>query len=119
MAKQIKKAKRKRSIQPVGLFKSFFDGSIFSREEFIRSLPFISFLAFLGLIYIANTYYAEKTVEKIDRGKKELNLLRNDFVSTRSRLMHATRQSEIASKLEIVGLVETTTPPKKIIIKAE
>ena len=37
----------------------------------VHYLPKIFFVIVLALIYIGNTHYAEKTIRKIDRTKKE------------------------------------------------
>lgn len=94
-------------------------GSILTRDSFVKSLPFVFYLAGLALLYIANTYYAEKTIMKSYLLRKELKELRYEFVSTRSALMYESKQSQVAKRLEETGVEESRVPPVKILIKEE
>lgn len=78
-------------------------------------MPFLLFLAFLAIIYIGNSYYAEKNIRKIERMQKELRELSYKHISTKAKLMQQGRQSKVASILEKKGIRESTVPPKKII----
>ncbi|MTI20227.1 hypothetical protein E1176_04270, partial [Fulvivirga sp. RKSG066] len=44
----------------------------------VKYLPYILFIAVVGIFYIGNSHYAEKTVRKIDKLKKEVEDLRAD-----------------------------------------
>ena len=83
----------------------------------IRSLPFIFFLAAIGIAYIANSHYAEKNVREIDQIEKQLNELRWDYMTTKSQLENISKQSEVAKMVEPSGLKELVVPPKKIVPK--
>ena len=89
-------------------------GDILSRGSVTRNLPFLVFLALLALVYIANTYYAEKVVKEIERTKSELKELRFQYTTTKSTLMYYSKQTEIAKRALKLGLKETTIPPYKI-----
>lgn len=78
--------------------------------------PFTIFLTILALLYISNTFYAEKTIRKIYDTKKELKELRFEFLTNKSELMHRSKQSEVAKSVSVLGLKESRTPPFKIII---
>lgn len=93
---------------------SVIGGSFLTRNYVIRLLPFLLYLMVLGVIYIANTYYAEKKVIESDRLTRELKELRYEYITTRSELMQYGRQSEIAVKLRETGVQESKTPPAKI-----
>lgn len=101
------------------MLQSVFDGTFLTRENVIRSIPYLFFLAFIGLVYIANTYYAEKTVRAIDHTKRELKELRYEHISVKSDLMYLSKQSEVSRRLESTGLKPTTSPPAKIISPRE
>lgn len=96
---------------------SILGGSILTRHRVIQSLPFLGFLAGIALLYIANTYYAEKTIMKSYHLRKELKELRYEFVTNRSRLMFESKQSEVARRLEERGIRESRVPPVKIRIE--
>jgi hypothetical protein len=89
-------------------------GDYLSKERVIRNVPFIFYIAFLALVYIANTYYAEKTYKQIERTKTELKELRFLYLTSRSTLMFNGRQTLIANRAAKFGLKETVLPPYKI-----
>jgi hypothetical protein len=97
------------------IFQTVLAGTFLTRENFIRSIPFLFFLAFLGLLYIANTYYAEKTVRAIDRTKRDLKELRYEHITAKSELMYLSKQSEVVRRLEGTGLKPSVAPPVKVI----
>ena len=93
-------------------------GNIFSKEEVVKHLPFFFFMAFLALVYIANGYLAEDTVRQLSKTDSELKELRSEYITTKSNLMHKSKQSEVAEMLKEkgLGLKESIEPPKKIVV---
>ena len=83
----------------------------------VKYLPKILFVIMLGLIYISNTHYAEKTVRKINSIQAEVEDLRADYTTLKSDLMFASKQSEVAKKVKDLQLKESLTPPFKVEIK--
>lgn len=77
------------------------------------------FLASLALLYIANSHMADKTVRKIDRLKKEVEDLRADYITLKASYMFDSKQSEVAKKVETLGLVESKRPPFKLEISTQ
>jgi hypothetical protein len=92
---------------------------IFEREQVVKLMPFILFLTFLILIYIGNSYYAERTIRQIDKAKVELKEKRAEFISTSSELMFRTKQSEVAKAIAPEGLKESVEPQKKIMVATD
>jgi hypothetical protein len=80
----------------------------------VQYLPKILFVMALGLIYISNTHYAEKTVRQINSIQAEVEDLRADYTTLKADLMFASKQSEVARKVQPLGLKESLTPPYKI-----
>ncbi len=80
----------------------------------VQYLPKILFVLFLGLTYISNSHYAEKTVRKINTLQNDVEDLRADYTTLKSDLMFASKQSEVARKVKSIGLKESLTPPNKI-----
>jgi hypothetical protein len=80
----------------------------------VKYLPKILFVMILGLIYISNTHYAEKTVRKINNIQVEVEDLRADYTTLKSDLMFASKQSEVAKKVRSLDIKESLTPPHKI-----
>jgi len=118
------KKKRKRTIHLTNRNISFsktaasiLDGSFLTRENLLRQIPFILFITFLGIIYIANSYNAEKTIIEISKTKKELEELRYEYITTKSALMFQSKQSEVAYRLSASQVKESLVPPVKLIAK--
>ena len=99
--------------------RSFIDvinGNFLAKESVVNSLPYIFFLTFIGLCYIGNGYYAEDSVRAINNMTNELKELRSEYITTKSELMFKSKQSEVASALEPLGIKESVVPPKKIMV---
>jgi len=82
-----------------------------------QHLPKILFAMLLGLLYISNTHYAEKTVRKINASQAEVEDLRADYTTLKADLMFASKQSEVARKVKTLGLKESLRPPYKIVVE--
>jgi len=89
----------------------------FSRNQVVRSMPFILFVTLLIVGYIGNSYYAEHIIREIDKTKTDLKENRAQYISIMSKLMYQSNQSEVAKVLEPFEIVETTEPPGNIFIK--
>jgi hypothetical protein len=89
-------------------------GDLLSKGVILRNLPYVVFLAFLAMVYIGNTYYSEKTFKQIEKIKNELKELRYRSISAKSRMLDVGKQTEIARKVERIGIRGTTSPPYKI-----
>ena len=89
---------------------------IFDRNQVVNWMPYILFVTGLIIVYIANSYYAERIIREIDKTKTELKEKRAEYISTMSRLMYQRNQSELAKALEPYQVKETTEPPEKIFI---
>lgn len=96
--------------------KPLLDGTFLSKEKNAKELPFIGFILFLVIIFISNTFLAQNTVRKITRYKKEVKELRLKSISVKSKLMDNTRQTQVAQRVQNLGLHESLVPPKKIYV---
>ncbi|HEY4654551.1 MAG TPA: FtsL-like putative cell division protein [Cyclobacteriaceae bacterium] len=83
----------------------------------VQHLPKIAFVMVLGLFYISNTHYSEKTVRRINQVRVQVEDLRADYTTMKSDLMFASKQSELARKVKAMGLKESLNPPYKIIVR--
>ena len=83
----------------------------------VHYLPKILFIMALGLIYIGNTHYSEKTVRKINNMQAEVEDLRADYTTMKANLMFSSKQSEVAKKVQPYGLKESLTPPYKVVVE--
>ena len=99
--------------------RSVLGGDFLTNDTSIRQLPFLLFVMFLGIGYIANVYYAESNTRDISNIKKEVKELRFEYISTKSKLMQLSKQSELVKLLKAQGIKESTTPPYKIVVAVE
>lgn len=91
----------------------------FSSKKVVEYVPFLIFLSFLAMLYIANRHYAEKTIRNIDRLSREVKEMSWDYKSLSAELMKLSTQSEIAKRVDTMGLQERKEAPMKIVIKNE
>lgn len=92
---------------------------IFTRDMVMKVMPYIFFLTLVALVYIANSYYAEKTIRDIDRVSKELKTLRTEYIIGKSALMFVSKQSEVAKAVAWQGIKESVEAPGKIVVDPE
>lgn len=97
-------------------FRDFLDGTVITRKNVVKQLPFVIFLSIIGIVYIGNRYHAEKVIRDINKLQEEVKNLRAEEITTASELMKVSRQSEVVKlvKEKNLGLVESTEPPAKI-----
>lgn len=83
----------------------------------LKYLPYIFFVTAIGIFYIGNNHYTEKTIRKIHNIEQEVEDLKAHYRTLQADYMHARLQSEVAKKVDKIGLKESSIPPKKIVIK--
>lgn len=98
--------------------KNVIDGSILTRDWVVDQLPYVLFLTLMAVFYIGNRYHAEKIVRKSIKIQAELKELRAESITTASKLMFISKQSEVARLVEKKGLElkEAVEPPKKLVV---
>src|ERR1035437_6650007 len=109
--KPVKENKMVRSVANV------VSGSFLSKDTTLKNLPFIIFLSFLAICYIANGYYADDQVRKVNRLTNEIKELRTQYIVVKDSLVIKSKQTEVAKALAKLqtGIVESVVPPKKIL----
>ncbi len=95
---------------------SVLNGSFLARENVLRNMPFILWVAGLMLCYIAYGYWTERTVRSLDRTNTELKEMRSEYITVRSQLEQAEQQSQVAADIRGLGLKESLEPPHKIAV---
>lgn len=83
----------------------------------VQHLPKILFFMLLGILYISNTHYGEKTIRKINTIQAEVEDMRADYTTLKADLMFGSKQSEVARKVKDLGLKESLTPPFKVTVE--
>jgi hypothetical protein len=92
--------------------------SFFQEGLPVQYLPHVLFVMLLTLIYIGNTHYGNRMNRNIQRLKLETEDLRADYTTLSSDYMEASKQSEVARKVAAIGLVESSSPPFRIVVPA-
>lgn len=119
MSNQEKEPTKSKRMNPLRPLQDLLNGRFLSGPVFIRQLPFLLYLCFLALIYIAYGYFTESTVKQIYRVDADLKELKAEYLTSQAQLQQLRQQSNIAEAIKIIGLEESTVPPKKIIISKE
>jgi Bacteriodetes cell division protein (FtsL-like) len=100
---------------PDNFLTQLFAKNIFNAESATRALPFVLFLALLGMIYIANKHLAEKNIRDIDKIGKEVKELSYDYKTTKADLAYKSTLTQVAKRADsLLGLKQPTQPPRKI-----
>ena len=96
--------------------KEILTGSVLAKKSVSKQLPFIIFLACLGIVYIANRYHSERVLRETVKLQQELEELRAESITTASELMFASRQSQVMKliKENNLTLKEATIPPRRV-----
>lgn len=98
---------------------SVVSGNFLSKETTLKNMPFIFFLSFLAICYIANGYYADDQVRKVNKLTSDIKELRTQYIVVKDSLVIKSKQTEVAKALaqQQTGIKESVVPPKKIIVK--
>jgi hypothetical protein len=97
--------------------KLFSEGGV-SKEAATEMLPFLLFLSVLGMLYIGNSHMAMKNIRNIDKLNKEVKELSWEYKSLKADLMFKSKLTEVAKKVDTLGIKTLTEPPRKIIISS-
>lgn len=100
-------------------FRKLFTDGVVSMESATQMLPFLVFLCVLGMIYIGNSHMAMTNIRNIDKLTKEVTELGWEYKSLKANLMFKSKQTEVAKKVDTLGIKQLIEPPKKIIIESE
>lgn len=104
---------------PRNFFTILFTEGVVSKEAATEMLPFILFLAFLGMVYIGNRHFAENNIRDIDKMRREVVELSADYKVLKAELMLRSTKTEVAKEADTLGLIEPVEPPKKIMVPAD
>lgn len=84
-----------------------------------RHLPKIAYLFFLCLLYIGLSHHSARTIHKLNKSKNLLEDIRVSYTTQKAELMYKSKQSEVAKQVAEMGLLESKTPPEKIIVESK
>jgi len=104
---------------PDNFWMKFFTKEFITTDDATRALPFVLFIAFLGMIYIGNRHLAEKNIRKIDKLTKEVKELNWGYKVAKADMAFKSTLNEVAQRTDTLGLKESISPPQKIVLKEE
>lgn len=87
-----------------------------SADKLFGNMPYFVFLTFLGIIYIANSQYAVRTVKDINQLQVDLRQLGWQSNSKKAELMFESTRAQMFKKVYPLGLRELQDKPKKIVV---
>ena len=94
--------------------KDLVSGNLITKEAISKQIPFIVFVAFIGILYIGNRYHAEKIVRDTAKLQKQVKELRSESLSAAAELMFISKQSEVIKLVNEKGMTleQSVVPPK-------
>ncbi|MEK7254033.1 MAG: FtsL-like putative cell division protein [Bacteroidota bacterium] len=96
---------------------SYFAFGTMGASLVFKNLPYVLFLGFLAVIYIANAHYAEKQVRQIQTLQKEVKELKRQYNSLKSEIMFKSRLANVGDEVEAMGLRKTAGKVKRIVVE--
>ena len=95
--------------------KTVFKGvSFYNCARFSHCIYAGKYYAVIAIFYIANGYYADDKIREVNKTSNDIKELRTEYISSKSDLMFVSKQSEIAKRVEKLGLKEPVVAPMKI-----
>lgn len=99
---------------------SVLTGAFLSKERALKAVPFIFFVTFILLLYIANGYYAEGQIRKLNKLTNELKEQHSEYIISKSELSALSLQSAVTKRLIASGVKESEDePPRKIEVNSK
>lgn len=113
---KVKAKVKRKDPEKDNFFTRFFAEDLVTKEAATELMPFLIFIGVLCMLYIANSHMAVKNVRDIDKLSKEVKELSWEYKSLKADLMFKSKLTEVAKKVDTLGIKELIEPPKKIVI---
>lgn len=84
---------------------------LYMKNKYLKHIPFISFLVFLALLYIANVHSAERKMYKIQTLRKELSESEYRLNEVNSKISKEKTASELETKVQELELKTNKEAP--------
>lgn len=85
----------------------------------IRNIERILWVALLLTIYVGLNHNAERLIRQTQQAKTDVDELRTKYTTLEADFMKSGKQSELSKRVIPMGLTDSQTPPRKIVIKAD
>ena len=96
-------------IVPKNYLKDFF-----KYKWITKNLAFFLFLAFIGVLYIANGHTSDRTIRDISKLETEIKELQYEYKTIKSEVMLKSEESQIIKAVEKTGLKTNKELPVRI-----
>lgn len=83
------------------------------------NLYFILYMFFVGIIYIANSHFAERQTRKLEALTNEIKELKSEAMTLNAHLCNLKKQSYLSQRLQEKGIVPLKDIPYKLVIPAK
>ena len=106
---------------PDNFLTQFLTNGFITADSAVKALPFVLYLALLGMIYIGNRHLAENNIRDIDKLTKEVKELSWDYKSTKADLAFKSTLSEVKKRADTLKLdiKESMQPPQKLAVRED
>jgi len=85
----------------------------------LKNMSLVFFVAFLGVMYIANAHFAERKQLKIEKLKKDVQRLKWEYTGIEQKILLNSSPSELEKKMKEEGLKHSAKVPKKLTLDQE
>jgi hypothetical protein len=96
---------------------NFLSGAFLLDPKVRKYWPMMLYLAVLAGISIYSGHLVEIKVHQMQKMRNEMKELNSQYIDTRSRLMQESSRSKVVFRAAALDLIESPTPPKRIVIK--
>ena len=93
------------------VFKEIFSGDLFKKGMVINNTPFLVYVTFLMVIYVAYGYHVDGVVLEISKKSKSGEKLYSELQSALELYDKESLQSNVVKETEKWGLYESVDPP--------
>jgi len=90
-----------------------------SYKAIVHNMPYLMFITFLCILYIANNNHAISLTRSLNEETKVLKELKWRYMDLQSRLMYQTSESQLILKTEAIGLKPLEKPAFEIKVKVQ
>ena len=93
------------------------NGEFLTKSFVLNNLPYIFFILFLLMVFVAKGYYVKQLNDEIKMNQTELNQNAADFIDQKTELEDETKRYKLLERLKERGLKESLNATKVIRVK--
>ena len=101
----------------MSVFREIFSGDLFKKGIVINNTPFLAYITFLMVVYVAYGYHVDGVVMTISKESKKAEELYSQRQSALELYDKESLQSKVVKETEKWGLYESIDPP--LVIKSK